>query len=336
VIHSIATLPGPRRLALLLLMLALATSMMITRTASAECDQQAAKKAYDLGRELADRGQWSDALAQFTRSNLLCPHAKATVAVAICERSLGRFTRAIASFQRALAAPEGQLGPELVHETIAYIEELKPRLARATTTVTPAGATITVDGRPLDVAAERAGFVELIAGTRDHGPGEPAPATPFQMLLDPGPHVIVLVARGTSKVFDTTMTSGDARLDLAVPILDRPGPPPQRGTLASRRRAAVAAFTVGGLGFVTSAIFGGLALEKRGELRRVCLSTCPGATQPKIDAMTLYANFSTIGAVVAGAGAATGAALWVTGGATSAASVRVRPGLARLALTGVF
>ncbi len=60
-------------------------------------------------------------------------------------------------------------------------------------TLTQANSAIAIDGRPLDLqpSATRA---TAVAGTRDLGPpeGARAPAQSFDLVLDPGPHVVVI------------------------------------------------------------------------------------------------------------------------------------------------
>jgi hypothetical protein len=89
-----------------------------------------------------------------------------------------------------------------------------------------------------------------------------------------------------------------------APAPTAPAPP--------RRPGAIAAFAAGALGLTAAAIFGGLALSKRSDLQAVCGVWCPHTAQPAIDTMNTFANVSTAGAVVAGAGAAVGTILWVT------------------------
>jgi hypothetical protein len=284
-----------------------------------------AREAFRVGSALAKEGQWVDALAQFERSARLRPHAVTTYDIAFCERALGRYTRARRSFGRSLSAPPGEMPAPLAAEARGYLAEIESRLARAVTTLSPEGAAVAVDGRPLEVASADAVHVELVAGTRDPGPAEPVSARSFHLVLDPGTHIIVVRAPGAPEAVVTLAFSAGATVPLALGAVMPP--PPQVVATPPRRRGAVAAFSVGALGLAISAIFGGLALRRRSELEGVCVLTCPHTEQPSVDAMNVFAGASTAGAVVAGAGAALGTFLWVTvaPGAPGAATLSVGP-----------
>jgi tetratricopeptide (TPR) repeat protein len=133
---------------------------------------QDARDAYRLGVSLIKQGQWNDALAAFERSFRLKPDAVTAFNIGYCERALGRLTRARASFRRALAAPE--LPPDKAAEARGYVAEVESRLSRVVLTLSPAGASVAVDGRPLEVSHDggdpRAPAAELVAGTREPGP----------------------------------------------------------------------------------------------------------------------------------------------------------------------
>src|SRR5262245_10995171 len=118
-----------------------------------------AREAFTLGTALAAQGQWVDALAAFERSSRLRPHPVTTYNLGYCERGLGHFTRARKFFDQALAdhaaGRGGKLTEDLLREAQSYLAETDRRLVRAAVTLTPADATVSVDGRPLEVV-ERA------------------------------------------------------------------------------------------------------------------------------------------------------------------------------------
>jgi hypothetical protein len=87
------------------------------------------------------------------------------------------------------------------------LAEIDGLLARVRITVIPSSAAIAIDGRPLQriaaskgttpaAAPPRAALPLMIAGSRDPGAGEPVVAERFDVLLDPGAHVITLTRRG--------------------------------------------------------------------------------------------------------------------------------------------
>jgi hypothetical protein len=274
-----------------------------------------ARAAYEMGTKLADQGQWVEALAQFELAVSLRPHAVHRYGVALCQRALGRYTQARKSFSAALSA--GDLPAELATEGRAYLAQIEVRLARALVTSSPAGSTLAVDGAPLEVGVAEGGHVELVAGTRDPGPGEAVPSSAFQVVLNPGSHVLVVSAPGAPDVVVTRVFASGTTVPLVLgaPATVVTAPPPS--SMTRRRAGAGAAFTMAGVGLGALAVFGGLALARKSDLLDECMSRCPARAQSTIDAMNGFANASTIGAVVAVVGAATGAALWITGAPTT-------------------
>jgi hypothetical protein len=277
---------------------------------------QDARDAYKLGISLIKQGQWSDALAAFERSARLKPAAVTAFNIGYCERALGRFTRARKSFSQALGA--GELPADKAVEARGYLAEIESRLVRALTTLSPAGASVAVDGRPLDAAIGDAAHAELVAGTRDPGPPEVVGAPSFTVVLDPGTHVFVVSAPGHPDVVLTRELAPGATATLAL-ALSPPAPPTPTDRPApagpARRLGAVIAFGAGGASAVAGAVFGALALKKKGELDGTCpqKNQCPSSEQGTIDAMSTFATVSTIGLTAAVAGAGVGTILLLTG-----------------------
>jgi hypothetical protein len=262
-----------------------------------------------VGTALTKEGQWVEALAQFERSARLHPHAVTTYDIGFCERALGRYTRARRSFGRALSAG-GELPADLAAEARGYLAEIESRLSRALVALHPEGAAVAVDGRPLEVVAAEGPHVELVAGTRDPGPAEIVPRS-FSLVIDPGPHVIVVRAAGAPERVVTRTFDAGATVPLVLDVGPAPAPPKPAPPARSWRAGAIAAFSGGALGLGAAALFGGLALGKRNDLEGVCAARCPHTAQPTVDAMNAFAGASTAGAVVAGVGAALGTVLWI-------------------------
>ncbi len=70
-------------------------------------------------------------------------------------------------------------------EAQGYLSEIDRILVHVELRVAPVGATLSVDGRPL----EKANATTLVGGTRSPGPAEAAPAGKLTVVLDPGAHV---------------------------------------------------------------------------------------------------------------------------------------------------
>lgn len=165
---------------------------------AADAKLEQARRLYRRGVDRVRRQQWSEALSAFERSAAVRPHATTTFNIAACERALGNYTRARSIFRRALAqseqAPE-TLAPSLRTEAGALLEEIERGLVRVAVRLEPAHAAISVDGRPL-ARADEAGRVVLVAGVEPPGPGKPPPASRFELVMNPGAHVITLSREG--------------------------------------------------------------------------------------------------------------------------------------------
>jgi hypothetical protein len=174
-----------------------------------------ARREYKHGVELAQDAQWGEALAAFERSRKLRPHALTIYNVGASERALARYTRARVSLKEALERNTKSGGQELpasyVDEAKAYLAELERLLAHVIVTLEPATASVTVDGRPLSRAAGDAGPVPvLVAGLVEAGPGQPPPAAKFEIVVDPGPHILTFSQQGFSdSLVRKTFTPGE-------------------------------------------------------------------------------------------------------------------------------
>ena len=115
-----------------------------------------ARALFNEGTDKAHRGEWSLAVAAFQRSWALHPHAVTAYNIGYCERALGRYTRARKMFGEAFAESAAHGGAELPQELAAaaktYLAELERMIARAVISVSPEGASIVVDGSPLERA----------------------------------------------------------------------------------------------------------------------------------------------------------------------------------------
>jgi PEGA domain len=203
-----ARMPPPRMHLLMMRTALLALALMLTlvappRTAHAAADDPtllAARRAYLDGVELVKKAQWSDALAAFERSAELRPHATTTFSIGACERALGRYTRARATLSRALAqsaANNNQMPAELAGDARAFLDEIDRLLAHVQIHLDPPDTEITVDGRPLEL--QPGGYPALlVAGVLPPGRGAPPPVADFELIAEPGTHVIMLAHRGYS------------------------------------------------------------------------------------------------------------------------------------------
>ena len=106
-----------------------------------------ARAAFERGVEFARLERWAEALEEFRRSRALVPRASAAINVASCLVRLGRAIEAVAAFDDyfRLVTDPAQEGARYV-EAQRQVAVTRATIATATITVSPADATITVDG----------------------------------------------------------------------------------------------------------------------------------------------------------------------------------------------
>ena len=176
----------------LLLVIALLFASGVARAEpDADPKTEQARELFRQGARYASDTRWGEALAHFERSAALRPHPGTTFNIAICHRALGRYTRAERAFRAALAENTGgELAESVVHDITGYLREIDATLVRVSVTLTPATASITVDGSPLEVVSRAP--LTLRAGTLAAGEGQRPPGGKFVVVLDPGTHVLLL------------------------------------------------------------------------------------------------------------------------------------------------
>jgi hypothetical protein len=296
-----------------------------TPDAAARVDQ--ARDAFVLGTTLANEGEWPEALNAFSRSSALRPHPVTTYDMAYCERAMGHYTRARKFFRQALAEHErgvnGTLPEDLLALAKGYLPEVERRLAHAFVRAELHGATVSVDGRPLEpTSAPTDARLVLVAGTRDDRGSEAPPASSFELLVDPGRHLIVLSRPGTAdKLIAETFDAGAERnlllsADLPPsPESTRRALPPEPASSSDNRTWMYVAYGAGGAGLLTGTVFGIMTLVKAGNLSDNCdaQKMCDPKYQADLDSANRDAVVATVGFGVAIAGAAAGTYLLLTG-----------------------
>lgn len=161
-----------------------------------------ARRDYDRGNELARATRWAEALGAFESSFAARPHALTLYNLGVCERVLGRATRAREDFTLALgrSSAEDELPASIREEIRGFLAEYARILPRVTVTLEPADAGIAVDGRPLrereSTEPPFAGLTVMEAGVLPPGIGRAPSSSRFVLELDPGTHVVTLTRRG--------------------------------------------------------------------------------------------------------------------------------------------
>lgn len=159
-------------------------------------DTDLARDAFKQGSAFAADLQWGAALVAYERSTKLRPHPWTTYNIGVCERALGQYVRARATFSRALAErrPDATLPDATVMDVQRFIREIDGLVATLTLHVTPADATVTIDG--------------VAVNTKDA----------LRVVLDPGSHVVTVAHEGFGDaVQNLTVRPGESRdVDLAI------------------------------------------------------------------------------------------------------------------------
>jgi hypothetical protein len=275
-----------------------------------------ARAAFEKGANFASAERWNDALAAFSESAALRPHATTTYNIGYCERALGHATRAKKHFALALEQDQTSGGTELTPELRAaskkYFDEVKTQIAAPKLNV-PADVAIAIDGRPLE-KSDGGGW---LAGTRPTGPGEKTGQTVFVVEIDAGAHEIVISSTdGRSRVAHEYFPAGSTKevtLTLPPPVITT-APIVDRG-----RARRTWGYAVGGLGLVglgVGAYFGLAARSSWSKAKEACPArdNCSdSAVRLSTDART-EANISTIAFVAGGAAILGGTILILTAG----------------------
>lgn len=201
-----------------------------------------AAEVFDDGMAALTGGDVRSALRLFQLANTLEPAAGTSWNIVVAEVRLEMHVAARRDVD-AYIAGFGPLPPERLNAAIALRERLEAKLARLDIAVDPPGATVLVD----DAAPEPGGW------------------------LEPGAHVVRVAAPGKrSRELGVSLKPGE-RLRWEVTLMDTPPSPPLLPRVdPAQRRVGLAFVGLGAGGVVTGAVLGGLALDHKLQMNRVC------------------------------------------------------------------
>ncbi|HSO39880.1 MAG TPA: PEGA domain-containing protein [Labilithrix sp.] len=111
-----------------------------------------AKKHWDTAVALYQRGQWDGARTSFNAAFDASKNPRVLFNVAVCEKNLGRYARAIDVFKKELAEGKGQLSAEEETDVKAQIAGLEQFVASVTIDVSESGADVYVDDAKVGVS----------------------------------------------------------------------------------------------------------------------------------------------------------------------------------------
>ena len=124
-------------------------------SASAQAGAEAFKQHMAAGQKLVEDENWSGARAEFEAAYAALPRAQALLEVAACERAALRYPQAIAALEKALAAHAAELSVPERQRARAAIEAMRGQLGHVEVTLSPAGATLRIDGEDQPAGARK-------------------------------------------------------------------------------------------------------------------------------------------------------------------------------------
>lgn len=258
--------------------------------------KSAARSLAQEGDALYEKGDYAAALDRFERARSLIGAPTLDVRRARTLVKLGRLLLAEEQYVQVATSrlPDGapDAFARAVEEARVELEVLKARIPGLVIERGEGVGPVELDGKPV---------AEALLGVR--------------VPVDPGDHH--LEASGAAPL-TVRVKEGETQV-VRLEVAPASPPPPEGASSWSTGRAqrvgAIVAFGVGAVGLGLGVGFGAAAIAKKGDLDEVCdanTGDCPLSTQGDIDTYETVGALSTVGFIVAGVGAATGAVLLLT------------------------
>jgi tetratricopeptide (TPR) repeat protein len=194
----------------------------------------AARQLFGDGLRAEDEGRYADGLAAFQRVEKIIASPQLRYHLGLCHEKLGELVEALNAYELAIGDAEARGARDVLKESKARAEALRPKIARLVLHVPPdaAGLVIAVDDRPLNAAL--AGAPVLVnPGERRITVRADNYAAPFA--------ATVRVAPGESRAVEVVLGAKSA----APPREAAPPPPPVQPP--PPRRNYVPAYVAGGI-----------------------------------------------------------------------------------------
>jgi hypothetical protein len=267
------------------------TGVLLTTTSSGTAlademddDRNRAETLFNEGRAAVLANDYATACPKFEESLKLARRAGTLFNLAQCEEHEGRLVTAVLYYKEGIVVLEP--GDPRLAPSKKQLADIAPRVPHLTIKVAsslPTGGRVTLDGREVE-------------------------ALDVEFATNPGKHEI--------KVLAPKYADGSMQIEIAEAAhetvtvkagLRLPDPPPPTNVLNPKRIAAIAAFGVGGLGFVTAAITGGLVVSTNASVQKGCpnlvCTTATGYEASRLGSTLLVVNTVAWGVGIAGAGA---------------------------------
>lgn len=108
-----------------------------------------ARAKFDEGSRLYKAARYAEAREAFLAAHAQSGDARILFNVAVCDKALGRYARALATLQKSLASPDRPLPAEYTQRASEAIATLSRYVAFATLEPSAEGASLAVDGEPV-------------------------------------------------------------------------------------------------------------------------------------------------------------------------------------------
>lgn len=183
---------------------ALSLALLAPAMSYAQAAPTDARAHFEAGVAASNAGRWQDALREFEQARAIQATAPVLYNLGLAQRAVGRIRDARATFRALIEEHGPRLSADRRTEIQGYVTEADATLGRLELTVSPAEATVTVDG---------------------------APTTARSIELDPGRHEVVIEApgyrrqrreielrRGASALVDLRLEREEVRRRLVVDV----------------------------------------------------------------------------------------------------------------------
>ena len=265
---------------------------LVATPAAADDAKKQALAVLKEGNALFDRHAYHEALSKYQAAYALYPSIKLHLNIGTTLKQLHRYAEALDHYERYMAAPKAE--PKRKDELEPLLEKLRAKVARVRIEVSELGASVTVDGKPIEMKQRTA-----------------------ELRLDPGEHTVLVELDGFQQLSSTlTLRAGQQRsLDLRLKPLDEPAGEPVSSFGAQR----IAALVVGGVGVAGLAVGSGLGLSAI-STQEDALATCRNRQPTLCTAESLdlnesaktQATISTVSFAVGGGALVAGVVLFFT------------------------
>jgi hypothetical protein len=315
--------------------------------ASDDNTRNAARNLAEQGKELFDKADFEHARDLFHRAYALVPAPTIALFEARALVKLGRLVEADEAYLRAARTKLERDASEQFRKAISEADEeelaLEPRIPKLKIVITgPAAGSaelvVSVDGAPIKAALLG---VEMTINPGEHAisasvsGGEPARAS-FSIRETERRNLELAVSAAKAVAAPTPLAPALA------PAGEKTSAPHHKQRGGWQKSAAFAAGGVGVAGLATGVITGVLATSRHSAAERdcpdkVCIEGSPG--EDALDSFRTLRTVSTVGYIVAGAGAAAGVTLYLMApseSSPSSASISVWLSGSSMAVRGAF